>query len=133
MIMKLGIDKARETMMKDYGGPFGAVIVKNNEVIAVEYKDTNKSSISYAHKMQLAAYSLLLSNTYKKDSSRCIIIYGNNVRFHEVFIKEQDILQLKKILSKINKMVEKAVFPDSSAGEKKCLQCEYLNYCDDRF
>ncbi len=105
----------------------------DNEVIAVEYKDTNKSSISYAHKMQLAAYSLLLSNTYKKDSSRCIIIYGNNVRFHEVFIKEQDILQLKKILSKINKMVEKAVFPDSSAGEKKCLQCEYLNYCDDRF
>ena len=33
--MKLGIDRARETMNKNIGGPFGAVIVKDNKVIAV--------------------------------------------------------------------------------------------------
>lgn len=25
------------------------------------------------------------------------------------------------------------VFPNSSASEKQCSQCEYLNFCDDRF
>ena len=34
-IMKLGIDEARKTMHQNIGGPFGAVIVKDGEVIAV--------------------------------------------------------------------------------------------------
>ena len=33
--MNLGINKARETMKQNIGGPFGATIVKNGEVIAV--------------------------------------------------------------------------------------------------
>ncbi len=33
--MKLAIDKARFGMINNYGGPFGAVIVKNGEVVAV--------------------------------------------------------------------------------------------------
>lgn len=33
--MNLGIDKARETMKQNIGGPFGATIAKNGEVIAV--------------------------------------------------------------------------------------------------
>lgn len=49
MIMKLGIDKARETMMKDYGGPFGAAIVKDNEVIAVASNTTLKDNDPTAH------------------------------------------------------------------------------------
>ena len=34
-IMQLGIDRARKTMNENIGGPFGAVITKGNEVIAV--------------------------------------------------------------------------------------------------
>lgn len=49
MIMKLGIDKARETMMKDFGGPFGAVIVKNNKIIAVSSNTTLKDHDPTAH------------------------------------------------------------------------------------
>lgn len=33
--MKCAIDRARDTMRKDCGGPFGAAIVKDGEVIAV--------------------------------------------------------------------------------------------------
>ncbi len=35
MIMNLGIEEARKTMNQDLGGPFGAVIVKNDEVISI--------------------------------------------------------------------------------------------------
>ena len=34
-IMQLGIDRARETMNANIGGPFGAVVTKGDEVIAV--------------------------------------------------------------------------------------------------
>lgn len=34
-IMKLGVDRAFETMSQGIGGPFGAVIVKDGEVISV--------------------------------------------------------------------------------------------------
>ena len=49
MIMKLGIEKARDTMMKNYGGPFGAVIVKNNEIIAVASNTTLRDNDPTAH------------------------------------------------------------------------------------
>lgn len=49
MIMKLAIDKARETMMKDYGGPFGAVILKNKEIISVSSNTTLKDNDPTAH------------------------------------------------------------------------------------
>ena len=35
MYMDMGIEKARSTMNKNIGGPFGAVIVKDGEVVAV--------------------------------------------------------------------------------------------------
>ncbi len=34
-LMQLGADKAKETMKENIGGPFGAVVVKDDEVIAV--------------------------------------------------------------------------------------------------
>lgn len=34
-IMKLGIDEARSTMLQNMGGPFGAVIAKGDDIIAV--------------------------------------------------------------------------------------------------
>ena len=49
MIMKLAIDKARDTMMKDYGGPFGAVIVKDDKIISVASNTTLKDKDPTAH------------------------------------------------------------------------------------
>ncbi len=34
-MMNLAIERARETMRKDYGGPFGAMIVKDGKVVSV--------------------------------------------------------------------------------------------------
>ena len=49
MIMKLAIDKARDTMMKDYGGPFGAVIVRDDKIISVASNTTLKDKDPTAH------------------------------------------------------------------------------------
>ena len=49
MIMEKAIDKARETMNKNYGGPFGAVIVKDNKIIAVSSNTVLKDNDPTAH------------------------------------------------------------------------------------
>ncbi len=49
MIMELGINKAKDTMEKNYGGPFGAVIVKDEEVIAVASNTVLKDNDPTAH------------------------------------------------------------------------------------
>ena len=72
MIMKLGIDKARETMVKDYGGPFGAVVVKDNKVIAVASNTTLKDNDPTAHaEINAIREACKKLNTY--DLSKCIL------------------------------------------------------------
>lgn len=47
--MEEAINRARETMMKDYGGPFGAVIMKNEQVIAVASNTVLRDKDATAH------------------------------------------------------------------------------------
>ena len=46
-------------------------------------------------------------------------------------------LKIKKdffdTLKNIEQIVKKDTLPNSSADENRCGQCEYLNFCDDRF
>ena len=47
--MKLAIDKSRYGMDNNFGGPFGAVIVKNNEIIADGFNIVTSSNDPTAH------------------------------------------------------------------------------------
>ncbi|MCR5204515.1 MAG: nucleoside deaminase [Lachnospiraceae bacterium] len=48
-IMKLGIEEARKTMKENLGGPFGAVIVKDGEVISVSSNHVLANNDPTAH------------------------------------------------------------------------------------
>lgn len=48
-IMRLGIEEARKTMKQDIGGPFGAVVVKNGEVVAVSSNHVLANNDPTAH------------------------------------------------------------------------------------
>lgn len=48
-IMKLGIEEANKTMNKGFGGPFGAVIVKEGKIIAVASNSVLKDNDPTAH------------------------------------------------------------------------------------
>lgn len=47
--MKLAIDKSKYGMDNNFGGPFGAVIVKNNEIIADGFNIVTSSNDPTAH------------------------------------------------------------------------------------
>lgn len=69
-IMQLGIDEARKTMRENIGGPFGAVVVKNGEIISVSSNHVIAKNDPTAHAeieaIRLAGQKL---NTY--DLSGC--------------------------------------------------------------
>ena len=48
-IMNLGIEEAKKTMKENIGGPFGAVIVKDGEVISIASNTVLKSKDPTAH------------------------------------------------------------------------------------
>lgn len=70
--MKYAIDRARETMMKDYGGPFGAAIVKDGNVITVASNTVLKDHDPTAHaEMNAIREAARVLGTY--DLSGCIL------------------------------------------------------------
>lgn len=72
MIMKLGINKARESMNNNYGGPFGAVIVKDDKVISVSSNTVLKDNDPTAHaEINAIREACKVLNTY--DLSDCIL------------------------------------------------------------
>ena len=48
-IMQLGIDEARKTMRQNIGGPFGAAVVKDGEVVAVSSNHVLANNDPTAH------------------------------------------------------------------------------------
>lgn len=72
-IMKLAIDKARETMNLNYGGPFGAAIIdKDGNVVAVSSNSVLKDNDPTAHaEVNAIREACKELNTY--DLSECVL------------------------------------------------------------
>ena len=72
-IMKLAIDKARETMNLNYGGPFGAAIIdKDGNVVAVSSNSVLKDNDPTAHaEVNAIREACKKLNTY--DLSDCVL------------------------------------------------------------
>lgn len=62
-----------------------------------------------------------------------VIVYSNNVKVFNIEVTSKHKEDFLKTVNSIKNMLNSAILPDSSASEAKCLQCEYLNFCDDRF
>ena len=107
-----------------------AFITKDN-VIPIEFKNITKK-YSYGHILQLVGYGLLLEKKYNKAFEYGYIIFGNNLKFYKIKITNKHKKDFFDVVNKIDYIIENEIFPNSSANENKCSQCEYLNFCDDR-
>jgi CRISPR-associated exonuclease Cas4 len=55
------------------------------------------------------------------------------MKFYKIDITKKHKIDFIEVLKSIEKIVKNDILPNSSANENQCIQCEYLNYCDDRF
>ena len=128
---KILSNKYLENEDLNISGIVDLAFITNNEIIPIEFKNIDKK-YSYGHILQLVGYGILLEKKYNKSFKQAFIIYGKNLKFHKIKITTKYKNDFFKIIDKINYIVDTEIFPNSSANEKKCSQCEYLNYCDDR-
>lgn len=115
-----------------YGKADLALIAKD-EVVPIEFKFIKPKKPSYSHILQLFGYGYLFKQYYNKEFKRMVIIYSNNIKVFNIEATEKHKEDFIKTVEEIKKIANSSVLPDSSANEAKCLQCEYLNFCDDRF
>ena len=127
------LEKYIENEKLNICGIVDLAFLSKDEVIPIEFKFVDSKKPSYSHILQLCGYGILLSKKYDKKFTRAFISYSNNMKIFKVDITpriEQDFIE---VLKKCEKIVQNDILPESSADEKKCGQCEYLNFCDDRF
>jgi CRISPR-associated exonuclease Cas4 len=130
---KLEIKFRVNVFSKKYGihGIVDAVLKNEEEVFPVEFK-MNPNPHSQGTRNQLLGYILCLEEVYGKKVPMGFIISGKNAKVTEMKFSEEEKNKLVETIGKVRVVQESSFLPDSSASIEKCMQCEYLNFCNDR-
>lgn len=116
---------------KFYGICDGLIVSKTN-IYPVEIK-LHGTKPTYAQKMQLIAYGILAEKKYNKVFDLGFILFEKNGKTIPIKVEENDKKKVVDLVHEIIEMIQIARLPYSSADDEKCTQCEFENYCNDRF
>jgi CRISPR-associated exonuclease Cas4 len=128
---KVILDKYLENHTLDIVGKVDLALITETSVIPIEFKNIDRKP-SYSHILQLYGYGYLLSCEYDLEFKEAFVVYSNNLKLHHINITPKIKKDFIKTLDNIKNILDKGIFPNSSASEAKCSQCEYINFCDDR-
>lgn len=70
---------------------------------------------------------------YNKKFDLGFISFEKSAKTVPIKIDEKLKNELLNIVEDIIKLIKSEKLPNSSAEDEKCTQCEFLNYCNDRF
>lgn len=116
---------------KFYGICDGLIISQKN-IYPVEIK-LHGSKPTKAQRMQLIAYGILAEKRFGKVFDLGFILYEKNGKTIPININDIDKSEVVNIVDEIIEMIQFGRLPHSSADDEKCTQCEFENYCNDRF
>jgi len=108
-----------------------AVIETDEEIVVIDFKLTKK--VQRGHIYQLAGYALCAEEKFKKRCQLGFILTGEKAKANIVEINAVLRSEVIQILAKMDELLILGTLPESSANEHQCGQCEYFNYCNDRF
>jgi CRISPR-associated exonuclease Cas4 len=89
-----------------------------------------KEKVFSTYKTQLIMYSLMVENNFDKKVNKSYIVYTRSKNYiEEIKITEKDKQNIKQIIEKILKIIEKGYFPLGTSSQSKCSDCCYRNIC----
>ena len=98
-------EKYFESEKLNINGKVDLAFLTKNEVIPIEFKHIDKKP-SYSHILQLVGYGLLLEEEYKKDFKTAFIVYGNNMKFHQINITDKHKKDFFVVIKNIENILE---------------------------
>lgn len=116
----------------NFYGICDGLIISDKNIYPVEIK-LHGTKPTKAQKMQLIAYGILAEKIYEKDFNLGFILFEKNAKTIPIEVDEKQKKELIVLVEKIIEMIKKEKLPYSDATEEKCTQCEFENYCNDRF
>ena len=116
----------------NFYGICDGLLISSTHVYPVEIK-LHGSKPTMAQKMQLIAYGILAEKIYKKKFELGFILYEEKGKTIPLHVSENDKQILTCKVEEVCHMIELGKLPYSNADDEKCTQCEFENYCNDRF
>lgn len=116
----------------NFYGICDALIISDTNIYPVEIK-LHGQKPTKAQKMQLIAYGVLAEKIYKKDFNLGFISFEKNAKTVPINVNNDMKQEVQKIVNEIINLIKSEKLPYSNAEDEKCTQCEFLNYCNDRF
>lgn len=110
-----------------------AILSADSELSIIEFKNSDYDKFTIGTAVQLCAYAMLCEEKYGEIIKQCFVLYGSKGKTRKVNIDASIRSKTLEIRDHIIKKLKKADIPPSSAEENKCGQCEFFNFCADRF
>lgn len=101
----------------------------NGDIIPVDYKNT--STVANNHKLQLAAYSLLVEACEQVAVSVGYIYLIPKRKMVRVAITDTLKATVKQIVSSIFTMIDQEWVPPPPENRSLCVGCEFRRFCND--
>jgi CRISPR-associated exonuclease Cas4 len=88
--------------------------------------------IRKGHIMQTFAYGICLEEMFNKKFNEGFILYGKKAKIYKIERNKELEKEFLQLLEKMKELKDRILIPTSDASIFKCVQCEYLNLCNDR-
>lgn len=105
----------------------------SGEVVPLEFKLQETVKYSRGAAVQLAAYAMLAEECFKTKVRCGYILFGHRGKVLPIKVDDELRHDVSKLSKQIRKDSEGCRLPDTCASEQQCAQCEYQNFCADRY
>jgi len=111
-------------------GKVDMIILRDAEVIPVDYKDT-LSKPGRNVRIQLAAYGLLAAEKFDRPARRGFMYSLPRRKATEIKFTAALRKQVEAAVSAMLEAVSKETMPDPPASRRPCINCEFRRFCND--
>ena len=114
------------------GGKLDLLIETDDACYPVDFKYTTGRP-HRNHLLQLAGYSLLVSEHFSKPVPAGFIFIITDDTTFRFPMSDSLLSEARSALQSINHMIELETFPEPTPVRARCIDCEYRNFCGDVF
>lgn len=113
-------------------GTVDLVIEGDAELVVVDFKAGREAPWDN-HRVQLVAYALMVEERFQKPCPRGYVLYRQRKHWVEVAIDDPLRQRTMELLQQLWETMEQRLLPDPTDVAARCRNCEFLNFCGDRW
>jgi CRISPR-associated exonuclease Cas4 len=111
-------------------GKVDLVLETDQAAAVVDFKLTSGEP-GENHRLQLAGYAMLVEASVNKPVERGFLYRIPDNRLFAISIDQELRSRVLNAIGGICEIAERQLFPEPTSVRRRCVECEYANYCSD--